>query len=636
MSINIEAKTSAVISRLEQAGYSESVLASHKRCYDSLQTHFSEGGLAFTMCNAVNWLEERKTGWSYGTYCQYRSALFRLERYLLCDDISRTMCWSVDDFACRDTALMLPAQLLETLAEFKTVLSAKFCESSAYTYAQGCKDFMLFISERGYASTTELTIDPIIEYSARLYDGKCRLYGNKTRWLAGIVNLLTYIAERGDIPYCYTSVLPRNSATFKLLPFRLEAVGTAFQPSKDMEPLVPKYLSSLDAQKYRCSSKALYANDFTNFFLFLELNHLEYSRECIELWLSKHASRGEIWERKRHTLTRFADYLSTESTHKEFCYVWQPQQIDGLPNWSRNIVSEFVAQRERDGLAKSTLTMCRCAGVRFFKFLDSKGVCEARGITPELVKEFHNADKHSTPESKNAYGIKTRQLLSYMAEQNLVPQHICLAISTQCAPHRGIVSVMSAEMVSAVYDYRKNASTPFELRNTAIVMLGLRMGLRASDIVNLKINDFNWQMQNWIVSFTQKKTGKAITLPVPTDVGNSVYRYVMEGRPTSGSKGDGYVFVRHLAPFDGMKTATPCRYALKSVLSAYGLELPFGQGFHITRRTFATRLLVSKNSIDDISNALGHALQATAEEYLERDEDGMRLCPLPFESVVAI
>jgi integrase len=223
-----------------------------------------------------------------------------------------------------------------------------------------------------------------------------------------------------------------------------------------------------------------------------------------------------------------------------------------------------------------------------------------------------------------------------MAEQNLVPQNIHLAISTQCAPRRSLVSIMSEEMVSAVYDYRKNASTPFELRNAAIVMLGLRMGLRASDIVNLKISDFNWQKQNWTVSFIQKKTGKAITLPVPTDAGNSVYRYVMEGRPISSSKGDGYVFVRHLAPFAVMKTATPCRYALKTILEAYGLDLAKGQGFHVTRKTFATQLLISKNSIDDISNALGHAFHATAEAYLERDEDGMRLCPLPFESVGAI
>jgi len=78
----------------------------------------------------------------------------------------------------------------------------------------------------------------------------------------------------------------------------------------------------------------------------------------------------------------------------------------------------------------------------------------------------------------------------------------------------------------------------------------------------------------------------------------------MEGRPQSGTQGDRYVFIRHRAPYSGMKTIQACRYALKKVLSAYGLELPPGEEFHITRKTFATQLLTSKNSFDDISNAL--------------------------------
>ena len=54
----------------------------------------------------------------------------------------------------------------------------------------------------------------------------------------------------------------------------------------------------------------------------------------------------------------------------------------------------------------------------------------------------------------------------------------------------------------------------------------------------------------------------------------------------------------------------------------------------MTRKTFATRMLRADNKLDDISNALGHARQETAEVYLERDEDKMRLCPLEFGGVL--
>lgn len=96
-----------------------------------------------------------------------------------------------------------------------------------------------------------------------------------------------------------------------------------------------------------------------------------------------------------------------------------------------------------------------------------------------------------------------------------------------------------------------------------------------------------------------------------------------------------YIFISHQAPYIPLKVTTACRGALKRILAEYGFELSTGQGFHMTRKTFATRMLRADNKLDDISNALGHARQETAEVYLERDEDKMRLCPLEFGGVLS-
>lgn len=284
-------------------------------------------------------------------------------------------------------------------------------------------------------------------------------------------------------------------------------------------------------------------------------------------------------------------------------------------------------------MTNSTLTMCRAAGCCFFKYLEDNGIDNPLSITPHVVKAFHNHDVHSTPESKNAYGAKLRQLLRYMADQDLVPPTLVFAVSASCAPHRSIADVLGDDMVEKIYEYREKASTPIELRDTAMVMLGLRMGIRGADILKLQVNDFDWK--NKTVSFIQQKTGKAITLPVPTDAGNSVYKYIMNGRPEAAATGSGYIFIRHQAPYIPLKVTTACRGALKRILAEYGFELSAGQGFHMTRKTFATRMLRADNKLDDISNALGHARQETAEVYLERDEDRMRLCPLEFGGVLS-
>ena len=633
MQTDYEKKAAIVITHLEQAGYHPGTIADYRRCYNGLKAHLAAIGLSFSMRVALEWLESREQGWAQSTYRKYRYALFSLERYLLSGNIDRTRCSSIDQFSCRDTAMILPKLMFGLFGEIKTKLYSELTKANAHYYLQGCRDFLLFVTDQGSLAPADITIEQIAEYSARFLGISRKLMYTESCGLAGVAKMLAHLAERGDIPRCYSKVMYKDKAKTLLSLVVPDAMGSVIQPSKKLEPLAAEFLSKLSDQRYSDLVIKKSAHDLTNYFLFIEVNHLEYSPQSIELWLGT-SPRNGIWERKRYTLALFADYLSIGSIGNGSCYTWQSLQIDSLPDWSRNIVIAFVAERQRDGFAHTTLKSCRQAGCRFFSFLDSKGICETTGITPELVKEFHNTDKHSTAMGKNAYGIKVRQLLIYMAEKNLVQKNLFLAVSTQCAPCQSIVNVMSAEMEAAVYEYRASAVTPLELRNIAIIMLGLRMGLRASDIVNLKTSDFRWQNQT--VTLVQKKTGKTITVPIPTDVGNSVYKYIMEGRPQSGTQGDGYVFIRHRAPYSGMKTIQACRYALKKVLSTYGLELPPGEGFHITRKTFATRLLTSKNSFDDISNALGHTMPKSAEAYLARDEEGMRLCPLPFESVGAV
>ena len=146
-------------------------------------------------------------------------------------------------------------------------------------------------------------------------------------------------------------------------------------------------------------------------------------------------------------------------------------------------------------MTEKTLAMCRASGCRFFNYLKITGVQSPDAITSETIKEFHVKDEHATPESKNAYSIKVRQLLSFMAGEGLISQKLVYAVSSSSAPRRSIVTVLNDEMVAGIYRFRESASSPLELRDIAIVMLGLRMGIRSSDILSLQISDFNWKQK---------------------------------------------------------------------------------------------------------------------------------------------
>lgn len=633
MQTNYLEATSSVLSLMKKPDSVCKNINVHKTCYTLLFRHLSGQGIPFSMDAALGWLDLKKQEISHGTYSQYRNALFRLEHYLLFGNIDSPFCRSEDFFFCRSGMSVSFYRLTFELEEYYDAV-----QNPAYyhSYAVAIKEFFRLATSSGATVPEAVTIDLIIKY---WNDYCCSLesLARRRNAVCAITALMKYLHGRDGIPICYQLVLYGENVG-RLLSMKMPETGTAFHPSAALDGKADEYLDALDEWKYMETSKGLYRNDLTWYFMFLELNHVCHSSETVSAWLSmlpeypnQKKDNCSITARRSHTVRMFEKFLRGDMATN---VVHQYQRAsDMLPSWSREILTGFVESRKRDGMARTTLAMCSAAGSSFFQYLETVGIDSPEDITPQAVAAFHNQDTHSTPESKNGYGTKLRQLLRYMADKGLVPSNLAFAIPASCAPRRSIVDVLSEDMVEKIYDYREEASSPIELRDTAIVMLGLRMGIRGVDILNLRVSDFDWNGKT--VSFIQQKTGKAMTLPVPTDAGNSVYKYILNGRPLSADAGNGYIFIRHQAPYTPLKVTAACRNALKRILSTYGFELSPGQGFHMTRKTFATRLLRADNRLDDISNVLGHASRETAEVYLERDEGRMRMCPLEFGGVLS-
>jgi hypothetical protein len=261
---------------------------------------------------ALRWLERRKPDMSDKSYREYRYALFHFEKYFLNGSIRRTRCCNFDQFSCRDTALKLPATIYELYSKLESVLYNELTEANAKYYSQGCKDFLQFVAEQGCRIPADISIEHVIDYKSRFRGTASRMQYKEASRLSGVAKLLAYLAECGDIPRCYTSVL-RSDAVVTLLPsLKLDTAGTALHPSKKLDPLAEEFLSCLDEQRYSASVKKKYRHDIINYFLFIEANHIEHSRESVASWLGRSQQNG-IWERKRHTLTLFADYITTRS-----------------------------------------------------------------------------------------------------------------------------------------------------------------------------------------------------------------------------------------------------------------------------------------------------------------------------------
>ena len=260
----------------------------------------------------------------------------------------------------------------------------------------------------------------------------------------------------------------------------------------------------------------------------------------------------------------------------------------------------------------------------FLLYMQEKGLSLVSCISLTNVKDYCTWISDKAVNHKNNYSYDLRVFLTYCFERSYTTQDLSRALPTQSNQQRKIVKVLSDEEIQMIYDYRDKSTTPLQLRDSAILMLGLLMGLRRIDVVNLRLSDIDWKKQT--ISITQQKTYRPLVLPMLTPVGNSIYKYIKNGRPKKSDEND-YIFLSTTAPFK-KADASACGLAMKHALSnAIG-------SFHILRRTFASRLLSVGTKTDTIKDSLGHSTMDTVNRYLSTDDESLRSCCLPLERTV--
>jgi len=99
-----------------------------------------------------------------------------------------------------------------------------------------------------------------------------------------------------------------------------------------------------------------------------------------------------------------------------------------------------------------------------------------------------------------------------------------IALPCTSAPKETIVVVLSEDEMAQLNTELYSNDSLLSLRKKAMLLLGLKMGMRSSDIVKLEYDDINWETAS--IRFIQDKTEVEVDLPMPTDVGNTLLLFV--------------------------------------------------------------------------------------------------------------
>lgn len=358
--------------------------------------------------------------------------------------------------------------------------------------------------------------------------------------------------------------------------------------------------------------------------LFLDMNGYPYSPQIALLWFEGCRSHfgGEDFTIRR-ALFLVSDFHRTGQFELNLVFREVPRAFLLIPEWCKEAAYRYEGYKIKEGWEISTLNMIRSSLCRFCNYLDGIGIRSFQEINTSHIKQFNENDFHKSAAGKNAYNGRIRKFLIFLGEEGYLSDPMLFtALPCVSAPKETVVVVLSEDEMKQLNTEINRDSSRLSLRKKAMFLLGVRMGLRSSDIVSLEYDDINWDTSS--IRFIQDKTEVEVELPMPADVGNALFRYITEERIRNKNP---KIFLSEKAPHSPVDKSS-CRRALKTVLPDRHVE---GSGFHVMTKTYATNLLRGGTGAATVADTLGQRGTSSVHRYLSLDPDRMMKCALSLE-----
>jgi integrase/recombinase XerD len=165
---------------------------------------------------------------------------------------------------------------------------------------------------------------------------------------------------------------------------------------------------------------------------------------------------------------------------------------------------------------------------------------------------------------------------------------------------------------------------PQSWRDRAILLLLLRLGVRAGDIASMRPTDLDWRDATLLV---RGKGRRDVRLPLPQDAGDATLDYIEHARPQVAID---RVFLCERAPFRPLGSGPIVSGIVRAALRRAGIDNPPSHGANLLRHTVATMMLRAGATLDDIGTILRHKSPDTTAHYAKVDVVALQAIAQPW------
>jgi site-specific recombinase XerD len=340
----------------------------------------------------------------------------------------------------------------------------------------------------------------------------------------------------------------------------------------------------------------------------------QLNEQRIEQFLRTQRKQLRRRRQVQHTLTQLLRHLRRLRVIPDR----QPPQAESPTDRLMHDYGRFLAQER--GLSQATLDNYLPTVRRFLVHAFGTRTLRLDQIGASAINGFILRDKSTfSPKRVQLTTSALRSFLGFLYLRGQLAVPLAAAVPTVATWRLSeLPQFLEPRQVQQILQ-SCDRSAPSGRRDYAALLLLARLGLRAGELVHLRLEDINW-------SSGEGKSSREDRLPLPPDAGRALATYLQQDRPSCSSR---RVFIRMKAPHVGFSTSVAICDIVRRALRRARLQ-PGRKGSHLLRHSLATQMLRGGASLTQIGQILRHQLPQTTEIYAKVDLTALRAIAQPW------
>ena len=298
------------------------------------------------------------------------------------------------------------------------------------------------------------------------------------------------------------------------------------------------------------------------------------------------------------------------------------ERVEKISNDNLNILNNYLIYSKDNQSSDRTLEVIDLY-LRIFILFIEKQNRKITDIDSILIKNYVvELEKQKSLFNKQRDLWLLRTFLRYLNLFNYLDTDYSYLVPTMKRIPKNMPTIWSEDELNQFLNTAKKLSTKSDTNNRDYVMylIAIRLGLRLSDIRNLKFDDIDWIKKE--INIVQVKTKVSLKLPLLDDVGWALIDYIKKSRPISDSR---FIFLNHNNLLLPVKHTN---LTIKEICEIGNIDISNKRkkGIHSFRFSLATQMLNKQTPLDIISSSLGHSTINSSNHYLRLDAKNLVKC----------